>query len=83
MRSAIVLLVCLGLAQPAFAQSKGWIDVNFGVANAAEKSVTTEANIDDGAGEFETYRVGYSFPTGASFDFGGGFLTGSAAHDAP
>jgi opacity protein-like surface antigen len=74
MRSAAVVFVCLCFAQPAFAQSKGWIDVNFGIANAAEKNVTTEANIPDGEGEFETYRVGYNFPRGASFDFGGGFM---------
>ena len=74
MRSAIVLFVCLVFAQSASAQSKGWIDVNFGTASAAEKSLTTEVNISDGEGEFETFRVGYNFPRGASFDFGGGFM---------
>ena len=61
-------------AAPASRPMRGWIDVNFGAATANETSVTTEAVISDGAGEFETYRVGYSFPTGASFDFGGGVM---------
>ena len=61
-------------AAPAPRPMRGWLDVNFGAASANEKSVTTEAVISDGAGEFETYRVGYSFPTGASFDVGGGVM---------
>jgi hypothetical protein len=61
-------------AAPAPRPMRGWIDVNFGAATANETSVTTEAVIPDGAGEFETYRVGYSFPTGASFDVGGGVM---------
>ena len=57
---------------------RGWLDVNFGVAVAAEKSVTTELELPDGDGEFETYRVGYGFPTGAAFDFGGGVMVSRA-----
>lgn len=62
----------------AFAQgadeSKGWFDVNFGVAGSAQTSVTTETSIPDAGGEFQRYRVGYTSPTGASFDIGGGFM---------
>jgi hypothetical protein len=55
-------------------RERGWIDVNIGAASAAQKSVTTEFNVDDGFGEFATYRVGYKAPTGAAFDFGGGVM---------
>lgn len=55
-------------------RSRGWVDVNLGAAEAADRSVDTVINISDGEGEFETYRVGYNSPTGASFDFGGGFM---------
>lgn len=55
-------------------RSRGWVDVNLGAAEAADRSVDTVVNISDGEGEFETYRVGYNSPRGASFDFGGGFM---------
>ena len=74
MRSVIVVIGLICFSAPAAAQSKGWLDVNFGSASAAQKSLTTETNISDGDGEFETYRVGYNAPRGASFDFGGGFM---------
>ena len=74
MRSAIVLMCVMCFSVPAAAQNKGWLDVNLGSASAAQKALTTETNIPDGEGEFETYRVGYNAPRGASFDFGGGFM---------
>jgi hypothetical protein len=74
MRSAIAFVCVLLAAAPAAAQSKGWVDVNFGVASSAQKSVTDEANIPDFDGELSTFRVAYEAPTGASFDFGGGFM---------
>jgi hypothetical protein len=55
-------------------RERGWIDVNIGAASAAQTSVTTEFNVDDGFGELATYRVGYKAPTGAAFDFGGGVM---------
>jgi hypothetical protein len=55
-------------------RERGWIDVNIGAAAAAESSVTTEFNADDGSGELQTFRVGYNAPTGAAFDFGGGVM---------
>jgi hypothetical protein len=33
-----------------------------------------EFNVNDGSGEFATYRVGYKAPTGGAFDFGGGVM---------
>jgi outer membrane protein with beta-barrel domain len=74
MRSALAFVCVLSVASPVAAQSKGWIDVNFGAAASAQKSVTAEANFDDGSGELATSRVNYSSPTGASFDFGGGYM---------
>ena len=43
-----------------------------GVAGAAQRRISTEFNVNDGSGEFASYRVGYKSPTGAAFDFGGG-----------
>lgn len=74
MRSAIVMLSLFCFAARAEAQSRGWIDVNFGAASSAQKAVTAERNIPDGEGEFQTYRVGYNSPTGGAFDVGGGFM---------
>lgn len=76
----------------AFRQ-RGWIDVNLGTAGAREGKVSTEYEQGDGSGEMETYRVGYNFPRGASFDFGAGMMftpvlgagiafTGTAHEDA-
>jgi hypothetical protein len=53
---------------------RGWIDVNIGAARAAQESVRTEVNVDDGSGELATFRVGYNAPTGGAFDFGGGVM---------
>ena len=61
-------------AEPARTRARGWIDVNFGFAVANEDAITAETVQSDGAGELETYRVDYRFPTGAAFDFGGGVM---------
>jgi hypothetical protein len=81
---AMVFALCLGgVAVPsAFAQvtpvgqpswDKGWIDVNFGVAVAAEKEYFSEfeftRSLERGYG-----AAFYTLPTGAAFDFGGGFM---------
>jgi hypothetical protein len=73
-----VSMVLLGIAlaeAPSFAQSfeRGWIDVNFGVAIAAEDSFRMQSS-DVRFGEQATFSVDYNLPTGAAFDFGGGFM---------
>jgi hypothetical protein len=75
-----VLTVCLVMLLPAAnagAQTettRGWIDVNIGAAFAGQKDLKTSASIPDGAGESQTYVVGYHSPTGGAFDFGGGYM---------
>jgi hypothetical protein len=60
-------------AQGSAAWEKGWVDVNFGAALAAEKDPTTLRTTPLYS---ETARgaVAYSFPTGGSFDVGGGYM---------
>lgn len=55
-------------------ERKGWVDINVGVATSAQKELTTSVSFPDGGGEFETYKTIYRSPSGASVDFGGGFL---------
>jgi hypothetical protein len=74
--SAFVALVLM-VATTASAQvqhRKGWLDVNAGIANSAQADLTTSVSYADGSGESEFYQVDYRSPTGASFDFGGGFM---------
>jgi hypothetical protein len=59
--------------EPASSFERGFIDVNFGVAWANEGSFTFEVN-DTVFRETRTFRTTYENPTGASFDFGGGFM---------
>ncbi|MPZ17554.1 MAG: hypothetical protein GEV06_06550 [Luteitalea sp.] len=58
-------------AQPSF--ERGWIDVNIGIAGAAEDSRgirgTRIVNLEEAA-----FDVTYRRPRGADFDFGGGFM---------
>jgi hypothetical protein len=58
-----------------FAQTdaKGWVDVNFGGATPAEDgyAATYRPTIFR---ETATFGVAYSIPTGAEFDFGGGYM---------
>ena len=73
-----VSMALLGIAlaeTPSFAQSfeRGWIDVNFGVAIAAEDSFRMQG-IGTLFQEDATFGADYHLPTGASFDFGGGFM---------
>jgi hypothetical protein len=68
-------LLAIALAEtPSFAQSfeRGWIDVNFGVP-AAEDTFRMQGS-DIRFGERATFGIDYSLPTGAAFDFGGGFM---------
>lgn len=60
---------------PSFAQSfeRAWIDVNFGVAIPAEDSFRMQSS-DIRFSEQATFSVDYNLPTGAAFDFGGGFM---------
>lgn len=59
--------------QSARTFERGWIDVNFGVALAAEKEFAIEVS-GPLFRETRTFRMGYENPTGASFDFGGGVM---------
>lgn len=71
--SCIALLGCLWAA-PALAQDeKGWVDVNLGVATAAEQTIATAASRTVFR-ETAAFGVGYDLPRGASFDFGGGYM---------
>ena len=70
--------VVLGLVMSASAEAqttfeRGWIDVNFGIAVAAEDafSMGTTREIFDEPADF---GAEYSLPRGASFDFGGGVM---------
>jgi hypothetical protein len=70
--------VVLGLVMSASAEAqttfeRGWIDVNLGVAVAAEDafSMRTTRDIFDEPADF---GADYSLPRGASFDFGGGVM---------
>jgi hypothetical protein len=56
---------------PQFA--RGWVDVNFGMATAGDKDYTSVYSFTRFR-ETATYQVEYHLPTGASFDFGGGFM---------
>lgn len=74
-RVIVSVFVCL-LAVPAVARAQrgGWVDVNFGVAasTAEEETFTYTDTIYQ---ETRTFGSGYPKPsTGASFDFGGGFM---------
>ena len=69
----ITLVACLYSA-PSFAQTeRGWVDVNIGIAVAAEDSYATELNRTLFS-ETATFGAEYSFPRGAAFDFGGGYM---------
>lgn len=71
---AVTSVIVLGLPTIALAQdNRGWIDVNFGIAIAAEKGYTVQYETPLFR---ETARFGadYRFPTGANFDFGGGAM---------
>lgn len=80
MNIALSALVAVAVfASSASAQTstreRGWLDVNFGIAVAAQDSVTqTFTSLPDRGGEQETYLIGYNVPTGASFDVGGGVM---------
>lgn len=75
---SLPLLVCLcvfNVAAPVLAQGfeKGWVDVNFGVATAAEDSYASVYTTTI-ARETAVFSAGYSFPRGGSFDVGGGYM---------
>lgn len=70
-----ILLLLTAATTPAVAQTfeKGWVDVNFGVATAAEDSYTSTRVLTI-SGEAGGASVAYSLPRGASFDVGGGYM---------
>jgi hypothetical protein len=66
-----VLVAASAEAQSTF--ERAWIDVNFGVAVAAEDAFSMDATgelFDEPA----DFGADYGLPRGASFDFGGGFM---------
>ena len=76
-RLALALILLLVTHTATFAQvrdpSKGWVDVHFGVASAAENSYEAAVSLPQ-SDEMATYAAAYSFPRGAEFDFGGGYM---------
>ncbi len=68
---SVVVVACPGVVWAQGAASRGWVDVNVGVAAAAQRTFTMS-----GAEPLylETLRsqVDYRLPTGADFDFGFG-----------
>lgn len=69
----VVMQSSLALAQGASTFERGWVDVNLGLAVAAEDGygVQVQRVIHQ---EQATFEADYRFPTGASFDFGGGVM---------
>lgn len=71
---AVATCAMVGLAQDVRAQSeRAWVDVNVGVASAAEKDYGVVVN-QTVFQEQARFAADYKFPTGANVDFGGGFL---------
>ena len=71
--ASFVLALCL-IAAPSFAQGeKGWLDVNVGIAAAAEDAYGTTASRRVFS-ENATFGAAYVFGRGASFDVGGGYM---------
>jgi hypothetical protein len=91
----ILVACCVILAsRPAWAQGqeKGWLDVNFGAASAAESEYSSGYSVSKFL-ETATFDATYSFPRGGSFDVGGGYMfaprvgigvtLGGTAHEDP
>ena len=74
-RLSLAVVLCLVATTATFAQepSKVWIDVNFGIATAAEDTYSTTLP-SPLFGETATFSAEYSQPRGAEFDFGGGYM---------
>lgn len=74
-RVSMALMAIALTETPSFAQSfeRAWIDVNFGVAVPAEDTFRMEGS-DIRFAERATFGIDYNLPTGAAFDFGGGFM---------
>lgn len=72
---AVVVVGVLAGATSASAQTwdKGWVDVNFGVAAAAETDYSS-ARVLTISQESGGGAVAYSVPRGGSFDVGGGYM---------
>ena len=68
-----VVLIAVVLAGPAVAQERAWIDVNAGVATAAQEAYSTSVSFPFRQ-ETATAAAGYGLPTGAFFDVGGGWM---------
>jgi hypothetical protein len=75
MLRAGVFVAAIATASTAAGQTtlRGWVDVNFGAAAAAQKSFKSSAviTIDDEPADF---GASYRLPAGAAFDAGGGIM---------
>lgn len=69
-----LVLACAGEANAQKRFERGWVDVNFGLALAGEKTPPTVTATNTVFFERAQYDVDYRFPTGAAFDFGGGVM---------
>jgi hypothetical protein len=70
---AVVMLMAGGGRVMAQDYDRGWIDVNFGTAAAAEYAYTA-VRVLTIAGEAGGGAAAYSIPRGGSFDVGGGYM---------
>jgi hypothetical protein len=72
--SIVALFVSLLAVTPAFGQNERvYVDVNFGIAQAAEDTYSTSSTARIFS-ETATFGADYFFPRGADLDFGGGYM---------
>lgn len=69
----LVLMMAVVTVSPAVAQEKAWVDVNFGMAKAAEDPYVDSVDFPF-RDETANASAIYGMPTGGSFDVGGGFM---------
>lgn len=67
------MLLAHGLQAAAQEPTRGWLDVNIGMAESNQKDWTS-TRITTISQEFAGGSAAYSLPRGASFDFGGGYM---------
>lgn len=69
----VAMLMAGGAQAVAQDYGKGWVDVNFGAASAAEGDYTS-VRVLPISSEAAGGGAGYSLPRGGSFDVGGGYM---------
>lgn len=70
---AIVLVLLATASADAQVTEKGWVDVNLGLATAAQKEFTSTRVLTISQ-ELGGASAAYTIPRGASFDIGGGYM---------